>query len=402
MPKISIYADLIPQSAIRILTPYAEKAEADGIEVYHLNIGAPDIKSPESVPKAIAEYRFDHLPYSNSAGILPLRKALVEKYYNRIGIDIGLDDIIVTNGGSEAVTMALQTVCDKDDEVLVMEPYYCNYSTFATLGHLKVVTVHTDIRDEFKLPGAEEFERHISPRTKALLICNPSNPTGTLYSQKEMLALGEICRRHDLFLIADEVYREFCYTDEAHFSALQIPGLSENVILVDSASKRYNLCGARIGCIVSRNREVMDFVTRLAQARLCPPLLGQVAACGALDADDGYFASVRREYRARRDFTIAALNKIPGVFTPVPMGAFYTLAELPVPDAQDFCKWMLTDFHPDGETVMLTPAAAFYNTPGEGRNQVRVAYVLEIPRLQRAMKVLEAGLEEYRKINKIQ
>ncbi|MBQ1619235.1 MAG: pyridoxal phosphate-dependent aminotransferase [Bacteroidales bacterium] len=401
MPSISIYAELIPQSAIRMLTPFADKAEADGITVYHLNIGAPDIKSPESAPKAVREFQFDHLPYSNSAGTLSLRKALVEKYYAKLGIDITPDEIIVTNGGSEGVHFALMTVCDKDDEVLVMEPFYCNYSTFAALGHLKFVTVPTDIRDGFKLPKAEEFEKRITPRTKALLICNPSNPTGTLYTKKEMLALGELCRKHDLFLISDEVYREFCYTDAPHFSAMHIPGLEQHVILLDSASKRYNLCGARIGCIISRNHEVMDFVTRLAQARLCPPVLGQVATYGALEADESYFAAVRREYKARRDFTIAALNNIPGVYTPTPMGAFYTLAELPVPDAQAFCKWMLTDFHPDGETVMLTPAAAFYKTPGAGMNQVRVAYVLEIPRLQRAMKVLEAGLEEYRKINNL-
>ena len=295
----------------------------------------------------------------------------------------------------------MQIVADRGDEIIVVEPFYTNYQTFAFLNGITLKAVHTDIRSGFAIPDMSEFEKLLTPKTKAVLLCNPCNPSGKLFSKEEMLAIGDFCVRHNLFLISDEVYREFCYTDAPHFSAMHIPGLEQHVILLDSASKRYNLCGARIGCIISRNHEVMDFVTRLAQARLCPPVLGQVATYGALEADESYFAAVRREYKARRDFTIAALNNIPGVYTPTPMGAFYTLAELPVPDAQAFCKWMLTDFHPDGETVMLTPAAAFYKTPGAGMNQVRVAYVLEIPRLQRAMKVLEAGLEEYRKINNL-
>jgi len=395
MPKISHTAEIMPESAIRMLTPYADQAKADGIKVYHLNIGAPDIKSPEGAAKAVANFEFDHLPYSNSAGTFALRRAIIEKYYKKIGIDFGLDELLVTVAGSEALTMVFQAACDPGDEVLIMEPFYCNYNTFALENRVNIVAVHTDIRDGFKLPDISEFEKVITPRTKAILMCNPANPTGTLYTKEEILAIGELCRKHDMFLISDEAYREFCYTEEPYFSAMQIPNLEQNVILVDSASKRYNLCGARIGCIISHNKDVIKLVTKLAQARLCPPVLGQVATYGALDADAKYFDAVRKEYIARRDFTVQALNAMPGVYSPTPMGAFYTVAELPVKDATAFCKWLLTDFHPAGETVMVTPAEAFYKTPGMGKNQIRIAYVLQIPELERAMRILEYGLKEY-------
>lgn len=398
MPRISKSSSLIPASAIRMLTPFADKAKADGVKVYHLNIGAPDIKSPDSALKALAAYEFDHLPYSNSAGTLGLRKALVEKYYRKVGINVSEDDIIVTTAGSEALSFFFHAACDPGDEVLAMEPYYCNYNTLARMNGVTINPVHTDIRDGFALPSSEEIERHITPATKAVLICNPSNPTGTLYTKDEILAIGEICRRHDLFLVSDEAYREFCYTDDPYFSVMQIPGLENNTILIDSASKRYNLCGARIGALVSKNKDFMGLVLKFAQARLCPPVLGQVVSEGAIDAGESYFDAVRSEYIARRDFTVDALNGISGVFSPKPMGAFYTVAELPVDDAAVFCKWLLTDFRLDGETVMLTPAEPFYSTPMQGRNQVRVAYVLEIPALRRAMHILEKALETFNKV----
>ncbi|MBR5923887.1 MAG: pyridoxal phosphate-dependent aminotransferase [Bacteroidales bacterium] len=397
MPAISKSAASIPASAIRMLTPFADKAKADGVKIYHLNIGAPDIKSPVSAVKALKEFSFDHLPYSNSAGTLELRKALVEKYYRKVGINIGLDDILVTTAGSESLSFIFHAAFDPGDEVIAMEPYYCNYNTLAKMNGVKVVAVHTDIRSGFALPPAEEIEKHITPRTKGIIVCNPSNPTGMIYGKAEMLAIAQICRRHDLFLISDEAYREFCYTEEPYFSALHLEGMDENVILVDSASKRYNLCGSRIGCLVSRNKDLMELITKFAQARLCPPVLGQAVVLGAIDADDAYFAAVKEEYIARRNYTVKALNAIPGVFTPEPKGAFYTVAELPVENATAFCKWLLTDFRLEGETVMITPVEPFYSTPGEGRNQVRVAYVLEVPELKKAMRILEKALETYNK-----
>lgn len=398
MPRISKSASSIPASAIRMLTPFADKAKEDGVKIYHLNIGAPDIKSPECAVRALKEFSFDHLPYTNSAGTLELRKALIDKYYHKAGIEIGLDDVLVTTAGSESLTFIFHAAFDPGDEVLAMEPYYCNYNTLAKMNGVKVVAVHTDIRSGFALPEAEEIEKHITPRTKGIIICNPSNPTGMIYSKEEMLAIADICRRHDLFFISDEAYREFCYTEEPYFSVMQIPGLEENAILVDSASKRYNLCGARIGCVVSRNKALIELITKFAQARLCPPVLGQTVALGAIDAEDAYFAAVKKEYIARRNYTVKALNAIPGVFSPRPDGAFYTVAELPVEDATAFCKWLLTDFRLDGETVMITPAEAFYSTPGEGRNQVRIAYVLEVPELKKAMHILEKALETYKNL----
>ena len=386
----------MPESAIRKLTPYADQAKADGIKVYHLNIGAPDIKSPSGAVKALKEFKFDHLPYSNSAGTFALRRAIIEKYYRRIGIDVDIDEMLVTVAGSEALTMVFQAVCDPDDEVLVFEPYYCNYNALALMNRVTIKAVHTDISEGFRIPPVEELEKHVTPRTRAILLCNPGNPTGVLYTKDDLMKIGDLCRRHDIFLVSDEAYREFCYTDEPYLSALQIPGLSQNVILVDSASKRYNLCGARIGCIITHNKDVMGVMTRMAQARLCPPVLGQTVTYGALDADRKYFDVVRKEYIARRDFTHAALNAIPGVFAPLPTGAFYMVAKLPVKSAEDFAKWLLTDFRLDSETVMITPAAPFYNTPGCGLDQARIAYVLEVPELRKALHILEEALKTYK------
>lgn len=395
MARISDKAQAMPASAIRKLVPLADAAKKQGVKVYHLNLGQPDIKSPKCALDAIRDYAGDNVSYSHSAGLMDLRKGLVEKYYSKIGIDLNVDELIVTVAGSESVNLALEITCNPGDEVIVLEPFYTNYNTFAFMNGLTLKAIPTDIRNGFQIPPVEEFEKAITDRTKAILICNPGNPTGTQYSKESMLALGEIARRHDLFLLSDEVYREFCYTDEPHFSAMNIPGLDQNVVLIDSVSKRYNLCGARVGCIVSHNKEVMAAAMKFAQARLCPPVLGQTAAIGALDTPDEYFDAVKEEYIRRRDFMINGLNKIEGVFTPLPMGAFYTIAELPVDDTENFARWMLETFRIDNETTMLTPAASFYRTPGKGRNQARIAYVLEVEELKKALHILEEGLKAY-------
>ena len=395
MAKISSKAQAMPASAIRKLVPLADAAKANGTKVYHLNVGQPDIKSPQCALEAVRNNTLDHVSYTNSAGMIELRQGLVEKYYKKIGIDLTVPEILVTVAGSEAVDVALQVTCDAGDELIVMEPYYTNYNTFCFMNGITLKAVHTDIREGFSVPDMARFEELITPRTKAILISNPGNPTGTLYTKEQMLALGEIARKHDLFLISDEVYREFCYTDEPHFSAMNIPGLEQNVILVDSVSKRYNLCGCRVGCIASHNKEVMAAVLKYAQARLCPPVYGQLAALGALDTPDSYFAAVREEYIRRRDAMVDGLNAIPGVYSPRPMGAFYTVAEMPVDDGERFARWMLEEFRIDGETVMVTSAASFYKTPGFGRNHVRIAYVLEVPKIKRALHILEEGLKAY-------
>lgn len=395
MAKISEKAVQMPASAIRKLVPFADAAKKQGVKVYHLNLGQPDIKSPVCALDAVRKYSLENVSYSHSAGIMDLRKGLVEKYYRKIGIDITVDELIVTIAGSESVNLALEITCNPGDEVIVLEPFYTNYNTFAFMNGLTLKAIPTDIRNGFQIPPIEEFEKAITPKTKAILVCNPGNPTGTQYSKESMLALGEIARKHDLFLLSDEVYREFCYTDEPHFSAMNIPGLEQNVVLIDSVSKRYNLCGARVGCIVSHNKDVMGAAMKFAQARLCPPVLGQMAAIGALDTPDGYFETVKEEYIKRRDFMIDGLNKIEGVFTPVPMGAFYTIAELPVDDTEKFAKWMLEEFRIDNETTMVTPAASFYKTPGKGLNHARIAYVLEVDEMRKALHILEEGLKAY-------
>lgn len=396
MPDISHKSAAMPASAIRKLVPYSEAAEAAGIKVYHLNVGAPDIKSPDCVKESTTE--FHHLSYTHSAGLQVLRNAMAEKYYKPLGLDVEASDILITVGGSEAFAMAMQIAADPGDEIIVVEPFYTNYQTYAYLNGIQLKVVHTDIKEDFHVPSIAEFEKQLSPRTRAVLLCNPCNPSGKLYSKEEIMAIGEFCRANGLFLICDEVYREFCYTQEAFFSALQIPGCENNVILVDSVSKRYNLCGARIGCLVSRNKQVMQCALKYAQARLCPPALGQQAALRALDTPQEYFTEVREEYKKRRDYTLQALNAIPGVYAPLPNGAFYTVAELPVDDTEAFAKWLLTEFRLDGETLMVTPVASFYKTPAEGKHQVRIAYVLELDQLKRAMTILEKALEEYKHV----
>ena len=395
MAKISEKAVQMPASAIRKLVPFADAAKKQGTKVYHLNLGQPDIKSPVCALDAVRNFSQENVSYSHSAGLMELRKGLVEKYYKKIGIDITVDELIVTVAGSESVNLALEITCNPGDEVIVLEPFYTNYNTFAFMNGLTLKAIPTDIRNGFQIPPIDEFEKAITDKTKAILVCNPGNPTGTQYSKESMLALGEIARKHDLFLLSDEVYREFCYTDEPHFSAMNIPGLEQNVVLIDSVSKRYNLCGARVGCIVSHNKDIMGAAMKFAQARLCPPVLGQIASIGALDTPDEYFDAVKEEYIKRRDFMIEGLNKIEGVFTPLPMGAFYTIAELPVDDTESFAKWMLESFRINNETTMVTPAASFYKTPGQGKNHARIAYVLEVDEMKKALHILEEGLKAY-------
>lgn len=395
MANISTKAQQMPASAIRKLVPLADAAKKQGTKVYHLNVGQPDIKSPKCALDAIRNFSLENVSYSHSAGLMELRKGLVEKYYKKIGIDITVDELITTVAGSESVNLALEIACNPGDEVIVLEPFYTNYNTFAFMNGLTLKAIPTDIRNGFQVPDIEEFEKAITEKTKAILVCNPGNPTGTQYSKESMLALGDIARKHDLFLLSDEVYREFCYTNEPHFSAMNIPDLDQNVILIDSVSKRYNLCGARIGCIISHNKDVMAAAMKFAQARLCPPVIGQHAAIGALDTPDEYFEAVREEYIKRRDYMIEGLNKIEGVFTPLPMGAFYTIAELPVDDTEKFARWMLETFRIDNETTMVTPAASFYKTPGKGLNHARIAYVLEVPEMKKALRILEEGLKAY-------
>lgn len=396
--KISDKTSGMPASAIRKLVPLADAAKEQGVKVYHLNVGAPDIKSPDCAINAVKERceSMHHLSYTNSAGLIELRKGLVEKYYKKIGIDIDVSELLVEVAGSEAFACAMQIAADRGDEIIVVEPYYTNYQTFAYLNGITLKAVPTNIDEDFMIPDISEFEKLLTDRTRAVMISNPCNPSGKLFSREEMIAMGEFCRKHDLFLISDEVYREFCYTEEPHFSAMNIPGCEQNVILVDSVSKRYNLCGARIGCIISHNKEVMAAALKFAQSRLCPPVFGQYAAIGALDTPQSYFDEVKEEYIRRRDCAVQMLNAIPGVKASMPLGAFYTIAELPVEDAEDFVKWMLTDFRVDSETTMVTPAASFYKTPGVGKNQVRIAYVLEVPELRKAISILEAGLAAYK------
>lgn len=400
--KISDKAAQMPASAIRKLVPLADAAKARGTKVYHLNVGAPDIKSPQCAIDGIINKcrEVDHFPYTNSAGMLELRRDMVEKYYKKLGLNISVDEILINVAGTEAFSEAIQIVADEGDDIMVVEPFYTNYKTFCYINGINLVAVHSDIKDGFRIPDISEWEKVLTPRTKAVLISNPCNPSGKLFSKEDMLSLGEFCRKHDLFLICDEVYREFCYTDQKHFSALKLPDMDQNVILVDSVSKRYNLCGVRIGCIISHNKDVIAAALKFGQSRLCPPILGQYAALGALDTPQSYFDEVKEEYIRRRDLTVRKLNSIPGVYAPTPKGAFYAIASLPVEDAEDFTRWMLTDFSLDGATAMVTPIASFYKNPECGKNQIRVAYVLEVSQMEKALDILAAGLKEYCNIKK--
>jgi aspartate aminotransferase len=394
MLTLSKKAQAMPASPIRKLVPFADAAKKRGIKVYHLNIGQPDIESPKEALDAVKNNNLKVVEYAKSGGNDSLREGLA-RYYKGIGINVEASDINITNGGSEALQIALGVTCDPDDEVIVFEPFYTNYNSFAVQNDVKLVPITTHIEDGFALPPMSEVEKRITPKTKGVVICNPGNPTGCLYKKEALLELGEIAKKYNLFIYADEVYREFCYTDEPHFSCMHIPGLEQNVILLDSVSKRYSLCGARIGYLVSRNKEVMSAVMRYAQARLCSPSFGQIAAEGALDAPASYFKAVRDEYIHRRDVLIDGLQKIPGVIAPRPMGAFYAAVQLPVDDSDKFAKWLLEEFNYNGETVMVAPMAGFYATKGLGTNQVRLAYVLKEEDLKRALVCFEKALEVY-------
>ena len=394
MLTLSKKAQAMPASPIRKLVPFADAAKKRGIKVYHLNIGQPDIESPKEALDAVKNNPLKVVAYAKSGGNDSLREGLA-RYYKGIGIDVEAADINITNGGSEALQIALAVTCNPDDEVIVFEPFYTNYNTFALQNDVKLVPITTHIEDGFALPPMSEVEKHITPKTKGVIICNPGNPTGCLYTKDALMQLGEIAKKYQLFIFADEVYREFCYTDAPHFSCMHIPGLEQNVILVDSVSKRYSLCGARIGYLVSRNKEVMAAVLRFAQARLCSPSYGQIAALGALDAPASYFKAVRDEYIHRRDVLIDGLQKIPGVIAPRPMGAFYAAAQLPVDDTDKFAKWLLEEFSYNGETVMVAPMAGFYATKGLGTNQIRMAYVLKEEDLKHALVCLQKALETY-------
>ncbi|MBQ6185962.1 MAG: pyridoxal phosphate-dependent aminotransferase [Bacteroidales bacterium] len=404
MPGISERGNKIPASPIRKLTPFADATKSRGTKVYHLNIGQPDLPTPKKALDALKAIDRTTLEYSPSNGYKLLRDKLV-RYYDKFGVKVSESEIIVTAGGSEALLLTFMTCLNPGDEIIMTEPGYANYISFAVTAGVTIKTVTSRIEDGFALPSVEDFEKAITPRTKAILICNPNNPTGYLYSEEELYRLRDIVRDHDLYLISDEVYREFRYTDEPYLSALCLEGIEENVIVVDSVSKRYSECGIRIGMIVSHNADVMKTVMKFCQARLSPPLLGQIVAEASIEGTEDYSKACFEEYLSRRDFFIEGLNKIPGVYSPMPRGAFYTVASLPVDDAEDFCKWCLSEFSykdaktPEGftgETVMMAPAAGFYSTPGLGRNQVRMAYVLKKEDLSRALKVLEKALEAYK------
>ncbi|MCH4830985.1 MULTISPECIES: pyridoxal phosphate-dependent aminotransferase [Flavobacterium] len=397
MPKVSNKGLQMPESPIRKLVPYAETAKRKGHKVYHLNIGQPDIQTPEVALKAIQNTDIKVLEYSHSAGFESYRTKLSESY-NKIGLPIKKEDIIITTGGSEALLFALGSTMDSGDEIIIPEPFYANYNGFATASGVKVVPVMSGIETGFALPPIADFEKLITPNTKAILICNPGNPTGYLYSQDEINQLAELVKKYDLFLIADEVYREFVYDEEAkHYSVMNIPGIEDHAIMIDSVSKRYSMCGARIGCIVSKNKLVMETAMKFAQARLSPPTYEQIASEAALDTPQSYFDEVIKEYKDRRDTLITEMNKIPGVKIATPKGAFYCIAQLPVQNADDFAQWLLESFDFNGETVMVAPAAGFYSTPGIGLNEVRIAYVLKKEDIIKSAQILAEALKTYNK-----
>ncbi len=384
----------MPESPIRKLVPFAEKAKKEGKKVYHLNIGQPDIRTPEVALEAIHNFSDKVVEYSHSAGFESYRIGLA-KYYQNLGIDIVHEDLMVTTGGSEALLFALNSCLDAGDEIIIPEPFYANYNGFSISSGVTVKPITTSINDGFTLPLIEEFEKLITPNTKAILICNPGNPTGYLYSKEELERLRDVVVKHDLFLISDEVYREFVYDGNDHHSVLSIEGLDENAIVIDSTSKRYSMCGIRVGCVVSKNKTVISTALKFAQARLSPPTFGQIAGEAALKTESSYFEKVSAEYVSRRDVLIEGLNAIEGVICPKPKGAFYAIAQLPVDDADKFAQWLLEDFDLDGETIMVAPASGFYSTPNIGINQVRIAYVLNKESLQTSIKILEAALKVY-------
>ncbi|MBW8684269.1 pyridoxal phosphate-dependent aminotransferase [Chitinophaga rhizophila] len=393
MPTISKRGEQMPPSPIRKLVPFAENAKKNGTKVYHLNIGQPDIETPKQVLDAVRHSDFKVLEYSHSAGNESYRRKLVT-YYERFGIKLNHQQIIVTTGGSEAILFAFMACLDAGDEVLVPEPFYANYNGFAIEAGVNVRTITAKIETGFALPAMEAFKKAITPRTKAIMICNPNNPTGYLYSKEELSILKDLCLRHNLYLFSDEAYREFCYTGE-HFSAMNLEGLEENVILMDTISKRYSACGGRIGALVTKNQTVLDAVMKFAQARLSPPSFAQIAGEAAVDLPLDYFDTIKAEYQSRRDVLVGMLNEIPGVFCPNPGGAFYAIARLPIDNADKFCQWLLESFSYEQQTVMLSPATGFYATPGLGANEVRLAYVLNQNDIRQAMICLAKALEVY-------
>ncbi|HOZ51320.1 MAG TPA: pyridoxal phosphate-dependent aminotransferase [Chitinophagaceae bacterium] len=396
MPNISNRGHEMPPSPIRKLVPFAEEAKKRGTKVFHLNIGQPDIITPKAVLDAVRHCDMTVLEYSHSAGFESYRKKLTE-YYKRFDIELTPNEIIVTTGGSEAIQFAMMACLDPGDEIIIPEPFYANYNGFAVASQTIVKPISSSIEDGFKLPPIEDFEKNITPRTKAIMICNPNNPTGYLYSQDEMNILKDLCLKHDLFLFSDEAYREFCYDGHVHISAMNLKGLEKNVILLDTISKRYSACGGRIGAFITKNKTVYDAAMKFAQARLSPPSFAQIAGEAAVDLPSDYFDEVKAEYKKRRDVLVSRLNNIPGVFCPNPGGAFYAMAKLPVESAEDFCRWLLQEFSYNGQTIMMAPAAGFYSTKGLGLNEVRFAYVLNTDDINQAMDCLEKALETYNK-----
>jgi len=394
MPNISSRGIEMPASPIRKLVPYAEAAKKRGIKVYHLNIGQPDIKTPEVAIQAIRNFDAKVIEYSHSAGNETYRKALAN-YYKGIGIDVDYNEIMITTGGSEAIMFALMSCLNAGDEIIIPEPFYTNYNGFAVTAGVKIIPVPSHIDNGFALPPISEFEKKISPRTKAIMICNPNNPTGYLYSKHELEQLRDVVLKYDLFLFSDEVYREFCYDGEKHYSVMELKGIENNTVLLDSVSKRYSECGVRIGALISRNKDIMATALKFGQARLSPPSLGQVVGEASLNTPKDYFSEVYNEYIDRRNIVITELNKIKGVFAPLPKGAFYSVIQLPVDDSDKFCQWLLEDFNYKGQTVMLAPATGFYATPGLGKNEARIAYVLKQEDLVNAVKCLEEALKIY-------
>ncbi len=396
MPNVSKRGLEMPPSPIRKLVPYAEIAKEKGVKVFHLNIGQPDIETPKEMLDAVKNSDIKILEYSHSAGFLSYRQKLCV-YYKRFGIELSPDDIIITTGGSEGILFAMMSCLDPEDEIIIPEPFYANYNGYAVAARIKIVPISSTIEENYKLPSIEEFEKSITPKTKAIMLCNPNNPTGYLYSQEEMRVLKELCLKHNLFLLADEAYREFCYDGAKAFSALELENMDQHVILLDTISKRYSACGARIGAFVSKNKEIMNTALRFAQARLSPPTLEQIAAEAATDLPETYFDNVIEQYRLRRNYLVERLNKMPGVICPNPGGAFYAMAKLPIDNADKFCQWLLEKFSYRNETIMMAPANGFYSTLGAGLQEVRFAYVLKIEDIERAMDCLEKGIEEYQK-----
>lgn len=394
MPSISEKGKLMPASPIRRLVPYSEEAKRKGRIVYHLNIGQPDIHTPEVALNALRNINLKVIEYSHSAGNESYRLKLAT-YYRKIGININHTEILITTGGSEAILFALMSCVNPGEEVITPEPFYANYNGFATTAGIKIVPVTSYIKEDFALPPIHDIEKKITSKTKGIIICNPNNPTGYLYSKEELLHLKKIVRKNDLFLFSDEAYRDFCYDGAEHFSAMNLEGIDNNVIMLDSVSKRYSECGVRIGALITRNKAVFSTALKFAQARLSPPGIGQIIGEASIDTPEEYFKEVNREYTARRNFMVEALNKIPGVYCPKPKGAFYTVVKLPVDDADTFAQWLLEEFEYNNQTVMVAPASGFYSTPGSGKNEVRIAYVLKIDDLKNAMETLAEALKVY-------